>query len=62
MVCRAAPLAKSRKLKVEELAPERFLIVPRDQVPSLHESIVQRCRTAGFDPIIGLEVYLQHTI
>jgi DNA-binding transcriptional LysR family regulator len=38
------------------------LIVPRDQVPSLHESIVQCCRAAGFDPVIGLEVYLQQTI
>ena len=56
------PLAKSRKIKVEDLSPERFLIVPRDQVPSLHESILQRCRIAGFDPVIGLEVYLQQTI
>jgi DNA-binding transcriptional LysR family regulator len=55
-------LAKSRKIKVEDLSQERFLIVPRDQVPSLHESIIQRCRAAGFDPIIGLEVYLQQTI
>ena len=56
------PLAKSRKIKVEDLSPERFLIVPRDQVPSLHESILRRCRIAGFDPVIGLEVYLQQTI
>jgi DNA-binding transcriptional LysR family regulator len=56
------PLAKSRKIKVEDLAHERFLIVPRDQVPSLYESIVQCCRAAGFDPVIGLEVYLQQTI
>ena len=55
-------LAKSRKINVEDLAQERFLIVPRDQVPSLHDSIIQRCRAAGFDPIIGLEVYLQQTI
>jgi DNA-binding transcriptional LysR family regulator len=56
------PLAKSRKIKVKDLARERFLIVPRDQVPSLHDSIVQCCRAAGFDPVIGLEVYLQQTI
>ncbi|WP_213775508.1 LysR family transcriptional regulator [Bradyrhizobium sp. dw_78] len=56
------PLARSRKIKVEDLAQERFLIVPRDQVPSLYESIVQCCRAAGFDPVIGLEVYLQQTI
>jgi DNA-binding transcriptional LysR family regulator len=56
------PLAKSSKIRIEDLAHERFLIVPRDQVPSLYESIMQRCRAAGFDPAIGLEVYLQQTI
>ncbi len=55
-------LAKARKIEVKDLAQERFLIVPRDQASSLHESIVQCCRAAGFDPIIGLEVYLQQTI
>jgi DNA-binding transcriptional LysR family regulator len=55
-------LARSRKIRIEDLAPERFLIVPRTQVPSLYDSIVQCCRAAGFDPTIGLEVYLQQTI
>ena len=62
VVSRDHPLARSRKVRIEDLAEERFLIVPRDQVPVLYDSIVQRCRTAGFDPIIGLEVYLQQTI
>jgi DNA-binding transcriptional LysR family regulator len=56
------PSAKSNKIRVEDLSQERFLIVPREQVPSLHDSIIQRCRAAGFDPVIGLEVYLQQTI
>jgi DNA-binding transcriptional LysR family regulator len=56
------PLAQARKVAVKDLAAERFLIVPRDQASSLHQSIVQCCRAAGFDPIIGLEVYLQQTI
>jgi DNA-binding transcriptional LysR family regulator len=55
-------LARVRKVKVEDLAQERFLITPRDQVPSLYDSIVHRCEAAGFTPIIGLEVYLQQTI
>jgi DNA-binding transcriptional LysR family regulator len=55
-------LVKARKIEVKDLARERFLIVPRDQASSLHESIVRCCRSAGFDPIIGLEVYLQQTI
>jgi DNA-binding transcriptional LysR family regulator len=62
VVSRAHPLAKARRVKVEDLAEERFLIVPRQQVPMLYDSIVQRCRAAGFDPVIGLEVYLQQTI
>jgi DNA-binding transcriptional LysR family regulator len=56
------PLVKARKIGVKDLAEERFLIVPRNQASSLHDSIVQCCRAAGFDPIIGLEVYLQQTI
>lgn len=56
------PLARAKILQVEDLAQERFLIVPRDQAPSLHDSIVGRCQAAGFTPIIGLEVYLQQTI
>ena len=55
-------LAKSRKVRIEDLAQERLLIVPRAQVPSLYDSIVQCCRAAGFEPAIGLEVYLQQTI
>lgn len=58
----AHPLARSRKLRVESLAAERFLITPREQVPVLHDAILQRCRAAGFAPHIGLEVYLQQTI
>jgi DNA-binding transcriptional LysR family regulator len=55
-------LAKVRKIEVRDLAGQRFLIVPRNQASSLHDSIVQCCRAAGFDPVIGLEVYLQQTI
>jgi DNA-binding transcriptional LysR family regulator len=55
-------LARARRLRVEDLANERFLIVPRQQAPSLHDSIIRRCQAAGFAPIIALEVYLQQTI
>jgi DNA-binding transcriptional LysR family regulator len=59
---RRHPLARARQLRVEDLAKEQFLIVPRSQVASLHDSIVQRCHAAGFAPTIALEVYLQQTI
>jgi DNA-binding transcriptional LysR family regulator len=55
-------LAKTSKIRVEDLSDEPFLIVPHDQVPSLHEGVTQRCRAAGFEPTIALEVYLQQTI
>jgi DNA-binding transcriptional LysR family regulator len=55
-------LAHKRRLSVSDLAGERFLIVPREQAPALHDSILRRCQAAGFNPIIGLEVYLQQTI
>lgn len=54
--------ARSRRVPLESLAQERFLITPRDQVPVLYDAIVQRCAAAGFTPIIGLELYLQQTI
>ncbi|WP_024514232.1 LysR family transcriptional regulator [Bradyrhizobium sp. Tv2a-2] len=55
-------LSRVRRLKVRTLSTESFLIVPRDQAPSLHDGVVQRCQSAGFTPKIGLEVYLQQTI
>lgn len=65
-LCVALPLgharARARKLKVEDLAHDLFLIVPRGEAPSMHDSIVRRCQDAGFTPTIGLEVYLQQTI
>lgn len=56
------PLARVKSVAVERLADEPFLIVPRNQVAVLHDSIVQRCQAAGFTPKLGLEVYLQQTI
>ncbi len=56
------PLAMREALAVEDLARERFLIVPRDQAAALYDSVVHRCEAAGFHPVIGLEVYLQQTI
>jgi DNA-binding transcriptional LysR family regulator len=56
------PLARSRRLKLENLSQERFLITPREQVPVLYDAVVQRCEAAGFTPMIGLEVYMQQTI
>ncbi|GGF79779.1 hypothetical protein GCM10007301_44830 [Azorhizobium oxalatiphilum] len=56
------PLARARRVKVRDFETERFLIVPRDQAPLLHDAVVRRCAGAGFAPRIALEVYLQQTI
>jgi DNA-binding transcriptional LysR family regulator len=55
-------IATRRYPRVRDLAEETFLIVPREQAPTLYDSVVQCCRNAGFTPRIGLEVYLQQTI
>ena len=55
-------LARARRLRVQDLALERFIISPMSQAAALHHSIVRRCQAAGFTPIVGLEVYLQQTI
>jgi len=32
------------------LAPEPFVIVPRDAVPVFHDAVLTACRAAGFVP------------
>jgi DNA-binding transcriptional LysR family regulator len=56
------PLARARRLRVRDLWADTFIVVPREQAAVLYDGVVQRCQSAGFTPIIGLEVYLQQTI
>jgi DNA-binding transcriptional LysR family regulator len=49
------PLAAEAALPLTALASEPFVLFPRGVGLSLYDQIVQSCRTAGFDPVIGQE-------
>jgi DNA-binding transcriptional LysR family regulator len=46
------PLAKEKKIKLEQLASEPFVLVHRAEAPSFFDQIVESCRRAGFSPNI----------
>ncbi|MFI6323106.1 LysR substrate-binding domain-containing protein [Nonomuraea sp. NPDC050556] len=47
------PLAVLPAVPVEALAGERFVLLPRESAPTVHDRIVGVCRAAGFEPVIG---------
>jgi DNA-binding transcriptional LysR family regulator len=47
------PLARKRRIRLEALANEPFVLLPRDASPTLHDVIVGACRNAGFEPVLG---------
>lgn len=46
-------LARKQRIKLEMLAGEPFVLLPRDVSPTLHDVIVGACRNAGFEPVLG---------
>jgi DNA-binding transcriptional LysR family regulator len=59
---RGHPFARARKLRVAQLAREPFVIAVREVGEGLHTTIVEHCRTGGFEPDVRFEVRLQHTV
>lgn len=47
------PLAGTASLPLSALAAEPFILFPRDAGRSFFDSIIEACRTAGFEPILG---------
>ena len=47
------PLAKQKKIKLEQLAEENFVLF--NQEFALHNLIIQHCQNAGFDPKIAYQ-------
>lgn len=47
------PLAKKRKVRLDALVDEPFVLLPRDASPTLYDVIVGACREAGFEPVPG---------
>ncbi|MDR3096277.1 MAG: LysR family transcriptional regulator [Paraburkholderia sp.] len=47
------PLARKRKIPLNGLAQDPFVLLPREASPTLHDVIVGACLEAGFAPVIG---------
>jgi DNA-binding transcriptional LysR family regulator len=47
------PCAAGQDVDLAELRMDSFLLFPRQVSPTLHDSVVDACRKAGFDPVIG---------
>ncbi|CAG4902043.1 LysR family transcriptional regulator [Paraburkholderia saeva] len=59
---RAHPRARARQLKIAQLAGEPFVMASSEVAPTLRVTIVEHCRTGGFEPDIRFEVQLQQTV
>lgn len=59
---RSHPRARSRQLKIEQLAEESFVLASDEAAPTLRTAIVEHCRLGGFEPNIRFEVQLQQTV
>ena len=56
------PLAKERKIKLEKLATEPFVLFHRAGAPGLFDEVVGMCRQAGFSPSVRHETDLITTV
>jgi DNA-binding transcriptional LysR family regulator len=59
---RTHKLARTRRLRIAQLAQEPFVLAVRDVSPSLRNAVLEQCRLGGFTPRVQLEVELQQTI
>lgn len=55
-------LAAHRRLKLELLAEQPFVLLDRDVAPGLHDQITSACRHAGFSPQIQHSPTLMNTV
>jgi DNA-binding transcriptional LysR family regulator len=59
---RSHPRARARRLKIEQLAGEPFVLASEEVAPILRATILEHCRSGGFEPDIRFEVQLQQTV
>ncbi|QQC66518.1 LysR family transcriptional regulator [Paraburkholderia ginsengisoli] len=59
---RSHPRARTRRLKIGQLAGEPFVLASEEVAPSLRATILEHCRSGGFEPDIRFEVQLQQTV
>lgn len=58
----AHPRARARQLKIEQLADQPFVMASEDAAYALRRTIVDHCRSGGFEPDVRFEVQLQQTV
>ena len=56
------PLARRKRLKLDALAQEPFILFPRTVSPHYHDLIIALCVDAGFSPVIRHEARLWQTV
>jgi DNA-binding transcriptional LysR family regulator len=56
------PRARARRLKISQLAGEPFVLASEEVAPILRATILEHCRSGGFEPDIRFEVQLQQTV
>ena len=57
----AHPFA-GRKLRIEDLSEEPFVLLQRDGAPTIYDAILGMCEKSGFAPKIASEADLMHTL
>ncbi|MFM0249398.1 LysR family transcriptional regulator [Paraburkholderia sediminicola] len=59
---RSHPRARARRLRIAQLAGEPFVLASEEVAPTLRATILEHCRSGGFEPDIRFEVQLQQTV
>jgi DNA-binding transcriptional LysR family regulator len=47
------PCAARAEIELADLRNDPFLLFPRAVSPTLYDSVIDACRKAGFDPVLG---------
>jgi DNA-binding transcriptional LysR family regulator len=56
------PCSGAAMLRLAELREDAFILVSRSTTHVLHDTVLNSCRAAGFEPNVILETHLQQTI
>ncbi|MBW8835075.1 MAG: LysR family transcriptional regulator [Burkholderia sp.] len=59
---RGHPRARARRLRIAQLAGAPFVLASEEVAPTLRATILEHCRSGGFEPDIRFEVQLQQTV
>ncbi len=54
--------ARARQVHIAQLAGEPFVMAVTEVAPTLRATIVEHCRSGGFEPDVRIEVHLQQTV